>query len=227
MGNDSNDHSKEKRLYFLQHLVREFSDHFAIDLEQELLAVEGRIKELNSSIEHKLFQARATGNLSYYHGMDLLKKVCAKYGIPFFIESTNGRKGGEYGLAKTRNFVVAYSNNPEIAQTRAVYQKYYSSLNAELTLQGVLDFGELAEDDSVFTDDEDKFFVTVGIKRKSQNDASLVFNVPNADGFKHYVFFLEEIIEVYNSMNKKGSSFRLDEKESEVALKQKLKTNFE
>ena len=227
MENDSNNPAKEKRLYFLKHLVREFSDHFAIDLEQELVSIDAKINSLNSSIEYPLFKARATGNASYYHGMNVLEKVCKKYHIPYFIEATNGRKGGEYGLAKTQNFVVAYSNNPETAQMRAEYQKYYSSLNAELALQGRLDFGEQNVEVNVSRNDYDKFFLTVGLERNSQNDLSLVFNVPNADGFKHYLFYLEEIVEVYGQLNQTGSSFRLDEKEPELSLKQKWKTNFE
>jgi hypothetical protein len=212
---------KRNRRLFLEYFSKEFSNFFAIDLEEELLKQDSFSNEFSQSYERKIVRDRAKGYLAYFDGINALERICLKHKIRFDLETTNGKNGGEYGLAKTENFFLAYSNNPNVSQKRTIYQSKFASLNGELGLQqGELDFEDTIK--KVANDDE-RFYVTVGLKKFSKKPASLVFHVPNTDGYSMYAFYIEELIEVFNELKDDKSKRRLDEVDSIVTLRQEIK----
>lgn len=212
---------KRNRRLFLEYFAKEFSNAFVLDLEEELIKQDDSSRKFIQNYNRKEIRGRVEGGLAYYSGVDALDKICAKHEIPFNLETTNGKKGGEFGLAKTNNFILAFSNNPHISQKRTVYQIRHASLNGELGLmQGEFDFEETIQK---AVNEDECFYVTVGLKKFSQKPASLVFHVPNADGYNMYAFYIEELIEVINGLKDEKSTIRLDEIESLVTLRQEIK----
>jgi len=202
---------KRNRRLFQEFFIRDFSDKFLIDLEELLL------KEFENSFEYcrkyqrKESRQRALGYLTYFDGSDSLDRICIKHQIICESHTTNGHIGGEYLLAKTRNFHLAFSNNPHISQNRTAYQMKLAGANAELGLQqGELDFEDTIQK---IIDDDERFYVTVGLKKSSKEVFDLVFNVPNADGFS----------EVFNELQSVNSEPRLDEREAMVTLRAEIK----
>lgn len=212
---------KRNRKLFQEFFVRDFSDKFLIDLDETILREYENSSEFCAKYKRKLLRNRALGYLKYFDGSDALDKVCSKHGIPCEAKTTNGHEGGEYLLAKTNNFLVTFSNNPHVSQKRTEYQKNLARSNAELGLQqGVFEFEDAIQK---ITLDDERFYVTIGLNRNSKKQSELVFNVPNADGFSMYRFYLKDLLDVYNNLQSDAIEPRLDEKETMVTLRAEIK----
>ena len=212
---------KRNRKLFQEFFVRDFSDKFLIDLDETIFREYENSSEFCSKYKRKLLRQRALGYLKYFDGSDSLDKVCNKHGITCESRTTNGHEGGEYLLAKTNNFLLAFSNNPQVSQKRTEYQKKLASSNAELGLQqGEFEFEEIIQK---ITLDDERFYVTIGLKQNSKKRSELVFNIPNADGFSMYRFYLKDLLDVYNELQNSTIEPRLDEKEAIVTLRAEIK----
>ena len=212
---------KRNRKLFQEFFVQDFSNQFLIDLDEMIFREYEKSLDFCSKYGRKNLRNRALGYLKYFDGSDSLDRVCNKHSITCESRTTNGHEGGEYLLAKTHNFLLAFSNNPQVSQKRTEYQKKLASSNAELGLQqGELEFEETIQR---ITLDDERFYVTIGLKTNSQKCSELVFDVPNADGFSMYRFYLQDLLDVYQQLQSNPTRSRLDEKETIVTLRSEIK----
>lgn len=86
--------------------------------------------------------------------------------------------------------------------------------------QGEFEFEETIQK---ITLDDERFYVTIGLKQNSKKRSELVFNIPNADGFSMYRFYLKDLLDVYNELQNSTIEPRLDEKEAIVTLRAEIK----
>lgn len=218
---------KRNRNLLIQYFAKEINADFAIDLEMLLLSKQTLINQLTSAIPRKEFSSRLNGYCLHFLGTSALEEACQKYNLTYQVESSNGRKGGEYGLAISENFVLAFSNNLRSAKDRSIYQTKYAETNGILGLsQTEFDFGDCI---AQVKTDEDHFYVVVGFKRNSFNSSyDLVFTVPDDNGNKIFDFYIKDLIDTVNmplsdsTDANEAESTSLDQKDPSVKLK-KLK----
>ena len=224
MSKNPSEFQNRNRKLFQEFFVRDFSDKFLIDLDEMILREYENSSEFCAKYKRSLLRQRALGYLKYFDGSDALDKVCSKHAIPCEARTTNGHEGGEYLLAKTSNFLLAFSNNPHVSQKRTEYQKKLAGSNAELGLQQ----GEFEFEDAVqkMTLEDERFYVTIGLKQNSKKRSELVFNVPNTDGYSMYRFYLRDLLGIYNKPQSDTIEPRLDEKEVMVTLRAEIKKGF-
>ncbi|TCB72093.1 hypothetical protein E0H88_03600 [Acinetobacter sp. ANC 4216] len=212
---------KRNRRLFLEFFVSDFSDNFLIALENSLVVEFEKSSEFCNKYDLKSLRSRALGYLKYFDGSDALDKVCKLHSIPCESYTTNGHQGGDYLLAKTDNFTLAFSNKPYLSQNRTKYQKQLADSNTVLSLQqGELDFEDTIQK---VAKDEERFSVTVGLEENSTGLMNLVFNVPHPDGYSIYRFYLKDLVEVLNELRSSNSDPRLDETEAKVTLRAVIK----
>ena len=217
---------KRNRNLLIQYFAKEINADFAIDLEMLLLSKQTLINQLTSAIPRKEFSSRLNGYCLHFLGTSALEEACQKYNLTYQVESTNGRKGGEYGLAISENFVLAFSNNLRSAKDRSIYQTKYAETNGMLGLsQAEFDFGDCI---AHVKTDEDQFYVVVGFKRNSLNSTyDLVFTVPDDNGNKIFDFYIKDLVDAVNipfdDSTEADAAERtsLDQKDPSVKLKLK------
>ncbi|WP_125518624.1 MULTISPECIES: hypothetical protein [Acinetobacter] len=217
---------KRNRNLLIQYFAKEINTDFAIDLEMLLLSKQTLINQVTNAIPRKEFSSRLNGYCLHFLGTSALEEACQKYNLTYQVESTNGRKGGEYGLAISENFVLAFSNNLRSAKDRSTYQTKYAETNGMLGLsQAEFDFGDCI---SHVKTDEDQFYVVVGFKRNSLNSTyDLVFTVPDDNGNKIFDFYIKDLVDAVNipfddsTEANEAESTSLDQKDPSVKLKLK------
>ncbi len=217
---------KRNRNLLIQYFAKEINTDFAIDLEMLLLSKQTLINQVTNAIPRKEFSSRLNGYCLHFLGTSALEEACQKYNLTYQVESTNGRKGGEYGLAISENFVLAFSNNLRSAKDRSIYQTKYAETNGMLGLsQAEFDFGDCI---AHVKTDEDQFYVVVGFKRNSLNSTyDLVFTVPDDNGNKIFDFYIKDLVDAVNipfdDSTEADAAERtsLDQKDPSVKLKLK------
>lgn len=217
---------KRNRNLLIQYFAKEINIDFAIDLEMSLFSKQKLINQMINVVPRKEFSSRLNGYCLHFLGISALEEICQKYKLTFQVESTNGTKGGEYGLAISENFVLAFSNNLRSAKDRSIYQIKYAETNGILGLsQNEFDFGDCI---SKVKTDEDHFYVLVGFKKNSLNSTyDLVFTVPDDNGNKIFDFYIKDLVDSVNisivdiSDVAEAESTSLDQKDPSVKLKLK------
>lgn len=217
---------KRNRNLLIQYFAKEINTDFAIDLEMLLLSKQTLVNQLTNAIPRKEFSSRLNGYCLHFLGISALEEACQKYDLTYQVESTNGRKGGEYGLVISENFVLAFSNNLRSAKDRSIYQTKYAETNGMLGLsQAEFDFGDCI---AHVKTDEDQFYVVVGFKRNCLSSTyDLVFTVPDDNGNKIFDFYIKDLVDAVNipfddsTEADKAESTSLDQKDPSVKLKLK------
>lgn len=217
---------KRNRNLLIQYFAKEINTDFAIDLEMLLLSKQTLINQVTNAIPRKEFSSRLSGYCLHFLGTSALEEACQKYNLTYQVESTNGKKGGEYGLAISENFVLAFSNNLRSAKDRSIYQTKYAETNGMLGLsQAEFDFGDCI---AHVKTDEDQFYIVVGFKRNNFNSTyDLVFTVPDDNGNKIFDFYIKDLVDAVNipfddsTEVNEAESTSLDQKDPSVKLKLK------
>lgn len=212
---------KKNRELFLEFFITDFSIDFLMELENSLINEVEKSSEYCFKYGSKSIRSRALGYLKYFDGMTALGQVCNSYGITCGLHTTNGHQGGDYLLAKTDSFTLAFSNKPYLSQNRSAYQKQLADANTILGLQqGELDFEETIQN---VVNDEERFSVTVGLEENLAGFMNLFFNVPHPDGYSIYRFYLDSLVETLNELKSSNSDPRLDKMEAKVTLRAEIK----
>ena len=211
---------KKNRKLFLEFFVADFPIDFLMELEISLINEVEKSSEYCDKYDSESIKSRALGYLKYFDGMSVLARVCKSHGITCGLHTTNGHQGGEYLLAKTDTFTLAFSNKPYLSQNRSTYQRHLADANAVLGLQQCeLDFEDTIQH---VISVEDRFSVNVGLEENLDGFNNLVFNVPHPDGYSIYRFYLKNLVEILNELKVSSSDPRLDETEAKVTLRAKI-----